>query len=112
MDPARKRELVDTFADEWGVELLVLDGLDAGIIGVAFQGPTPIAVAYDEDLIIKELTAQNLAENTSEEEDHDEALLEAETSAREHFDFNVQGSYMGPHTPIIVMMLDEDADPG
>jgi hypothetical protein len=73
-------------------EALFMDGLDEAIIGVTVgQAGQERLVVYDEDLIIKTLV-----------EDMDGEEEDAEASAWEHYGFNVQGSYVGPHTPIII----------
>ena len=46
MDPARKRELVDTFADEWGVELLVLDADEQSRLKTFFEIALPLKLEF------------------------------------------------------------------
>lgn len=68
-------------------ELLFLDPpetFDACVLGVGYRcGQDPVVV-YDEDKVI-------------------EALGLPEDEAREYFEFNVAGAYVGPRTPIFLI---------
>ncbi|RKZ94680.1 MAG: hypothetical protein DRQ40_05325 [Gammaproteobacteria bacterium] len=72
-------------------EALFADGFDAAIIGVGRRCAQPPIVVYSAPRCIEVLLSQGL---TLEE-------------AQEHFDFNVSGSWVGPHTP---MFVDYDLD--
>ena len=67
-------------------ELLVADGFDDAIIGVA-RTFNNLSVAYDTNKCIEILkTRDNMSE--------DDAI--------EYFEYNVVGSYMGKHTPSFI----------
>lgn len=72
--------LAEIYPDE---KLLVADGFDAAIMGVAWQFNTPLVV-YDRHKCI-----QILMDRDGMDEDE----------ADEFFDFNVQGAFVGPRTP-------------
>lgn len=76
-------------------ELLFADGYDDCIIGVLYDGPscTP-RVAYSKAAIIEKLTAEMQGP-------------EPHVEAEEFFSFNIQGAYVGPHTPAYVELTDD-----
>jgi hypothetical protein len=78
-----REECVESSGDE---ELLFADGFDDAIIGTASRGGETFVV-YDEWLCLETLMARDGM-------DLDEA--------REFFDFNVAGSWLGPKTPLFV----------
>ena len=65
-------------------EFLLADGFEEAFIGVAYQFDSPLAV-FDREKCIKILS-------------RDMSLEEAE----EYFQFNVEGAFMGPHTPMFL----------
>tara|TARA_R110000744_G_scaffold214420_1_gene333195 strand:- start:47 stop:301 length:255 start_codon:yes stop_codon:yes gene_type:complete len=65
--------------------LLFMDGLDDAIIGVAINNSTPV-VAYSTIKILENLVQQGVG-------------IE---EAREFMDYNIEGAFMGKHTPLIV----------
>jgi hypothetical protein len=81
---------------EWAEEIVVevnpdaffMDDLDEAIIGVtAGQAGQETLVVYDQALIIEKL----IADGATEEE------------AWDHYGFNIQGAYVGPNTPVIIV---------
>ena len=66
------------------------DGLDAAIVGWttswSTDGNHPLRLIYDYDLLVEAFIAQGMR--------HEDAL--------EWIDFNVEGAYLGPQTPIIM----------
>ena len=74
-----------------GDELLFADGFDEAIIGIAYVRGSAVVV-YDEELVIKSLTEAGLGE----------------IAAREYFDFNVAGAYVGEQTPVFVRRLSRE----
>lgn len=84
-----RQHLVDMTGD---TELLFADGLDGAIIGVsqAFSEPR---VVYSVSAVLAILMADH-----DPDPDGDDPYVEA----REHFDFNIGGAYVGPRTPIWV----------
>lgn len=74
--------------------MLKIDGHDNAILGPAFawtsEGQTAILV-YDAEIIRENLIKEGL---TSEE-------------AREYIEFNIEGAYVGPDTPVLVWTQDE-----
>jgi hypothetical protein len=69
--------------------VLLADGLDFGLIGVADRDGVRVAV-YDADKVVELLM-------TRDGMDYDDA--------REFFDFNIAGAYMGPGTPVFMEAL-------
>jgi hypothetical protein len=95
-----KREiLVENYPDE---ELLCYDGFDDAIIGVTYNKPTStFVVCYSRaksiEIIVKNIKETN--ESSDEEKLTDDEILE---QAIDHFEFNVDGGYVGNKTPIFV----------
>lgn len=88
------REWAEEMLEEVNPEALFMDGLDDAIIGVTVGQPGMEAlVVYDEDLILAEVEKQG----ASREE------------AEDYYGFNIQGAYVGPHTPIIIKRRETDA---
>lgn len=67
-------------------DALFLDGFDEALVGPARRCGQPTLAAYDVDAIIGCLIDQGMS---GEEAD-------------EHFQFNIEGAWMGPNTPILV----------
>lgn len=88
MTPDVRQHLVDVTGDP---DLLFADGLDGAIIGVvsAFTEPR---VAYSVKAVL-----EILMEDGSVDDGEDPYV-----EAREHFDFNISGAYVGPRTPVWV----------
>ncbi len=70
-------------------DALFADGFDAAIIGSI--GIIPLRVVYDAERCI-ELLIENLSCDFDD--------------AREYFEFNCEGAYIGERTPIFVYLLD------
>mgnify|MGYP001815470108 CR=1 FL=1 len=68
-------------------EALQIDGHDNAIIGISRKSGEPALLAYSEKRIIMNLVT------------FDGMSLE---EAREFYEFNIAGAYMGPGTPVIV----------
>jgi hypothetical protein len=83
------REIVDAFADENDVTLLVADGFDDAILGVAQQF-TRVFVVYDQAKCLALLRAQGMSPE----------------DAAEYFEFNVTGAYVGESTPAFLVSLE------
>jgi len=81
----RKRRIAEKMLKDENPNALFFDGYDKAIIGVARRINMSV-VAYDRKKIIKCLIEQGMS--------HEEAM--------EFFDFNVAGSWVGDHTPIIL----------
>ena len=71
---------------EFYPDLLLADGFDKAIIGVA-QTFNNFSVAYNKNKIIEILMTRDKM---------------SETDAREYFDFNIAGAYVGEHTPTFI----------
>lgn len=83
-----KKEIISMTNDP---EILFLDGFDEALMGVARSGGDGFPVAaYDESIILEILQKR------------DEMTLE---EARDFFEFNISGAYMGDYTPIFVSSL-------
>lgn len=74
---------IDGYADETDTPLLRIDGFDDCCVGVIERCGCPSILCYSTDQIIESLVAGGL--------DYDEA--------REHFEFNISGAWMGELTP-------------
>lgn len=87
-----KRERVEEALSEWNPDALFFDGFDDAIVGWATQFTKDPVVAYSYGKIIA-----ILSEDMSPQE------------AREYFDFNIGGSWVGENTPLILfIVLDEE----
>lgn len=76
-------------SQELDEEILRMDGFDNCVIGYAMDmvdGGSVVRLVYSVPLIINVLVEDGM--------DEEEAI--------EYFDFNIQGAYMGPKTPIYV----------
>lgn len=82
------QELRETLA-EFNEEMILADGLDGAIIGVGQRGALSVAL-YDAELVIAILRTE---------------LGMEEEEAREHFDYNILGSWMGEYTPMFCHLL-------
>lgn len=71
-------------------ELLVADGLDSAIVGIAERCGMPSVVAYDVDKCIAAL----IVEQGMDEEE-----------AREYFEFNCASAFVGDRTPIFIRSI-------
>ena len=71
---------------EFYPELLLADGFDKAIIGVA-QTFNNLSIAYDKNKVIEILKTRDKM---------------SEMDAREYFDFNIAGAYVGEHTPTFI----------
>ena len=69
---------------------LLCDGLEDAIIGIAERGNEDPVVVYDRDRCIELFQYQGMTEE----------------EAKNHFDYNVIGSWMGPGTPIFLTRYD------
>lgn len=105
---------------ELNPQAIVWDGLDGAIIGMASKeanGPIIVTyveeeepldrwgriefgpvVAYDTDKII-EILIENMTEDETD-------LGEKYEDAIEHFDYNIDGAYVGEFTPLHIPMYD------
>lgn len=86
-DSEIRRKCLDLAGED--AELLFLEGFDEAIVGVGERAGNGPIVVYDERLILDKLTL-DLG-------DHDQA--------REFFDFNIAGAFVGSSTPIIMSRL-------
>ena len=110
---------VDSHAESLGVNLLLIGSEESGerekyapaIVGVTdFDGHWStsedndrVAVVYDEAKMI-----EIIAEDMEPMGDPDNQYNDVYFIAREHFEFNIKGSWVGEHTPIFVETMNED----
>ena len=80
---------IDWDALELREPVLKADGFDDAVIGIGSRCGQPDLVVYDAEKCVEVLQKQGMT------------LEEAE----EYFEFNVAGSWMGPHTPIFMRRL-------
>jgi hypothetical protein len=90
--PKAENPQLREFLAEFDPEMLFADGYDHCIIGTAYTPGLGTRVIYDVDLIIKDLIAHGA---TWEEAD-------------EHVSFNIEGAYVGEHTPVFMRRLPQD----
>ena len=76
-------ELVERCGDE---KLLFMDGFDDCILGLAHTFNGHPVVAYDGNRIVYSLMAKGMTEDEAEE----------------YYSFNIECSYVGEYTPIII----------
>ena len=88
------REWFDAYCDEQDLELLVADGWDEAILGVASRAGT-MFVVYDTELILKTLVERDGMTR-------DEAV--------EYFQFTIALAYVGPSTPAFFVRWGEAND--
>lgn len=93
-----KADLLAELSQELDEDILKIDGFDNCVIGYSMDmvdGHSVVRLVYSITLIICALVAQDM--------DEEEAI--------EYFDYNIQGAYMGPRTPIYVhdFNLDDSA---
>lgn len=71
--------------------MLKADGFDDAIIGIGSRCGKPDIIVYDVNKCIKILINQNMTEE----------------EARDYFDFNFVGAWVGEETPIFVREIDD-----
>jgi len=71
--------------------VLKADGFDDAIIGIGSRCGKPDIIVYDVNKCIKILINQNMTEE----------------EARDYFEFNVVGAWVGEETPIFVREIDD-----
>ena len=84
---------IDYIAERYP-DLIVFEGLDDCILGIAWIFNTPI-VAYDRQKVL-----------TTFSETLDVGMEEAE----EYYSYNVSGAYIGENTPAFIEYIEEAAD--
>lgn len=87
--PDEKRAWVEEWLNELNPEAIYFDGLEDAIVGYAQQFSGDPLVVYSFDQIIKILTSEDMTEE----------------EARDHFGFNIQGTWAGPGTPLILYSI-------
>jgi hypothetical protein len=81
------RDFIDRYADANEVPLILADGFDGAILGIANTIGHSESVAYDYNQCVRIL----MARDDMDEED-----------AAKYMDFNVVTAYMGDHTPTFI----------
>ena len=82
------RDFIDQYADANGVPLIVADGFDGAILGIANAIGRSDSVAYDYNQCVKILMDRDGMD---------------EAGAIEFMDFNVVGAHVGDHTPTFIV---------
>jgi len=77
---------------EHNPQAILIDGYDKAIIGLASRCGGSVVVLYDPDIIVDILHAQGM---TMED-------------AQEYFFFNIEGAYMGEHSPVFLTRLEDE----
>lgn len=80
------REQLQQFLEDQEVSVLLADGFDDAFIGVDLKSDEPRAV-YDEEKCI-DILAKDMS--------HEDAV--------DYYHFNVAGSYVGPQTPLFIIV--------
>ena len=113
-------ERIDEWADFSGVSLLLIGDKASGerekyapaIVGITDGHWTTneyndrIAVVYDENKLI-EIIAKDM-EPMGDPDDPDDQYNDVYFIAREYFEYNIKGAWMGEHTPIFINNLTEE----
>ena len=86
-------EYINNYAEQADSELLLADGFEAAIVGIAEGCGRSPAVVYDREKCIAILMERDGM-------DRDEA--------NEFFDFNVAGAYVGVGTPVFLVKPEEE----
>lgn len=84
-----KRIAINEKADELDEPLLLADGFDEAIVGVAYRIGEPALVAYDMQIMLDVLLKDGMTEE----------------DALEYLQYNVYGAYVGERTPIFLERL-------
>jgi hypothetical protein len=90
MTGEEKRKRIDDYADQSGYKLLVIPDMDDAIVGIGWKFTDP-SVVYSTEKILEILMKDDMTYET----------------AREYFDFNIAGGYVGEHTPIFLTGVDD-----
>jgi hypothetical protein len=87
-------DYTDDDEDEVMPPFLKMDGMEDACIGVATKQYRQLGIAYSKTKILEILT--------KEAEKAGMTLDEAEQSAVEYFEFNIEGAWVGEGTPVII----------
>jgi hypothetical protein len=79
----------EELAEQYGDDILLMDGYDDCVVGVVEQFGRPPIVCYDRELVIRKLMEDGM---TQEE-------------AEEFFEFNQIGAWVGERTPCFMTSL-------
>jgi hypothetical protein len=79
----------EELAEQYGDDILLMDGYDDCVVGVVEQFGRPPIVCYDRELVIRKLMEDGM---TQEE-------------AEEFFEFNQIGAWAGERTPCFLTWL-------
>jgi len=83
-----KLDDINEYADESGEEIILYNGYEDAIIGLAYRFGMETSVAYDYDKVL-EILSQDMS--------YEDAV--------EYFDFNVIGGWVGETTPLFIKVL-------
>jgi hypothetical protein len=86
------------------MQQVMFDDLDDAIIGIARQQTKAPLVVYDQERIVRILTERG------DDRERDEDEQTAEDEAWDHFSFNIQGTWAGEFTPLILERLPHDEE--
>lgn len=86
MNGPQRRKIVESFLREDNPDAMFLDGLDGAIVGTVTRLSKPTLVAYDMHRIIAILMRRGFT--------YEEAI--------EWFAFNIEGSWVGENTPVLL----------
>lgn len=80
------RKSINEIAEQLEEPLLLADGFDDAIIGVAYRIGQPALVTYDKQIMLEILLQDGMTEE----------------DALEYLEYNVYGAYVGEQTPLFL----------
>jgi len=83
------KSIREELAEQYGDDILLMDGFDDCVVGVVEQFGRPPIVCYDRDKLIRQMV--------------DDGMTEEE--AEEFFEFNQIGAWVGERTPCFLTNL-------
>lgn len=81
-----REEIIECLGDDEEVLFLDGDGFDRAIVGIVERFGGIRAVCYDYERVIRALKKQGMTDE----------------DAREYFEFNIIGAFVGDHTPVFL----------
>jgi hypothetical protein len=82
-------DIQEKLVENWGDDLLIMDGYDDCIVGVCERFGSEPHVIYDLKKILNKLIESGMSPEEAEE----------------YYQFNMVGSYVGEHTPAFLSRL-------
>ncbi len=99
-------DIIDLIS-EINEEALICDGFDGAIIGMAERINLGPVVAYSVEKII-EILMKDMEVDENDLDEDETIEMRKYSDAREYFEFNIKGSWMGEFTPVFIEKLIEE----